>query len=239
MAIPRVGSGLAPWSRAPPAGTLSGMNPSRIFGIVAGSFSGLAAVVLLLAGGGLLWAVDAHTHDDGYFGTKSHRYSTPTRAIATQSIDLDDLPGNAASLRIRPRGAVFVGVAKRSDVQAYLAGVDRDEIEDVDFYPFRVSYDRRSGSRVPAPPASQDFWVATATGGKPLQWRVREGDWSVVAMNADGSPGVDVAATVEAKIPILHRLAVWALILGGVLAAIATALLTWAATARARVATPA
>ncbi len=48
------------------------MTPSRLFGIIAGSLSGLAAVVLLLAGGGLLWAVDPHTDNDGYFGTKSH-----------------------------------------------------------------------------------------------------------------------------------------------------------------------
>jgi hypothetical protein len=213
------------------------MTSSRILGIVAGSISGLLAVVLLLGGGGLLWAVDSHTGDDGYFGTKSHFYSTSTRAIATQSIDLEDLPGHAASLRIRPEGPVFVGVAKRSDVQAYLAGVDRAEIEDVDFYPFRVSYDRHRGSRVPAPPERQDIWVATGTGGKPLQWKVRAGDWSVVAMNRDGSPGVSFGASVQARIPLLHRIAVWALIAGGLLAVIATALLTWAA--RSRVATPA
>jgi hypothetical protein len=213
------------------------MSPSRILGIVAGSISGLLAVVLLLAGGGLLWAVDAHSDDDGYFGTKSHFYSTSTRAIATQSIDLEDLPGNAASLRIRPEGPVFVGVAKRTDVLTYLDGVDRAEIEDVDFYPFRVSYDRRRGSRVPASPDRQDNWVATGTGGKPLQWKVREGDWSIVAMNRDGSPGVSFGAKVQARIPFLHRLAVWALIAGGLLSVIATALLTWAA--RSRVATPA
>jgi hypothetical protein len=214
------------------------MTPSRILGIIAGSLSGLLAVVLLLAGGGLLWAVDSHT-DDGYFGTKSHLYSTTTRAIATQNIDLEDLPGRAASLRIRPEGPVFVGVARRTDVQVYLAGVERDEIKDVDFYPFKVGYDRVSGTRVPVPPASRHIWVATGTAGKPLQWRVREGDWSVVAMNRDGSPGVSFTAKVEAKVPILHTLAIWALIAGGVFAAVATALLIWAANARPRVATPA
>jgi hypothetical protein len=213
------------------------MTTSRSLGIIAGSLSGLLAVVLLLGGGGLLWAVGSHTDDDGYFGTKSHEYATTTRAIATHDIDLDDLPGTAASLRIRPEGPVFVGVAKRTDVQAYLAGVDRDEIEDVDFYPFKVRYDRLAGTRVPAAPASQGFWVATGTAGKPLQWHVREGKWSVVAMNRDGSPGVRFEAKVEAKVPVLHRLAIWALIAGGVIAAIATALLTWAA--RSRVATPA
>ncbi len=132
---------------------------------------------------------------------------------------------------------MFVGVARRADVQAYLAGVERDEIENVDFFPFKVSYDRVPGTRAPAPPASQGMWVATGTGGKPLQWRVREGNWSIVAMNADGSPGVRFSAKVEAKVPILHRLAVWALIAGGLLAVLATALLTWVA--RSRVARPA
>jgi hypothetical protein len=216
------------------------MTPSRILGIVAGSLSGLAAIVLLLGGGGLLWAVDSHTGDDGYFGTKTHRYATATSAIATHDIDLDGLPGSAGTVRVRPDSGVFLGVAKRSDVQAYLAGVERDEIEDIDYSPFKVSYDRVDGGRAPAPPASQDFWVATATNGKPLQWRVSDGKWSIVAMNADGSPGVDFGAKVEAKVPILHRLAVWALIAGGVLAVLATALLAWAATgARSRVATPA
>ena len=215
------------------------MTTSRILGIVAGSLSGLLAVVLLLGGGGLLWAVGSHTDDAGYFGTKSHLYSTTTRAIATHDIDLEDLPGNAASLRISPQGSVFVGVAKRSDVQAYLAGVERDEIEDVDFFPFKVSYDRVAGDRAPKPPAGKDIWVATGTAGKPLQWKVEAGDWSVVAMNRDGSPGVSFNAKVQARIPVLHRIAVWALIAGGVIAVIATALLVWAARARPRVATPA
>jgi hypothetical protein len=212
------------------------MSPSRIFGIVAGSVAGVAAVLLLLGGGGLLWAVDSHTKD-GYFSTKSHVYETPTRAIVTQDIDLDDLPANAASVRIRPDGPVFVGVAKRSDAQAYLTGVDRAEIEDVDFFPFKVGYDHRPGSRVPAPPESRDIWVATGTAGKPLQWKAREGKWSVVAMNRDGSPGVRFGAKVEARVPFLHTIAIWMLVAGGLMAVMATALLVWAA--RSRVATPA
>jgi hypothetical protein len=212
------------------------MSASRILGIVAGSLAGIAAVVLLLGGGGLLWAVDNHTHD-GYFTTKSHEYATPTRAIATRDIDLDDLPGNAASIRIRPRNDVFVGIARRQDVQAYLAGVDRAEIEDVDFFPFKVRYDHVPGARVPKPPENQNIWVATGTAATPLQWHVKEGKWSVVAMNRDGSPGIRFAAKLEARVPFLHRIAIWMLIAGGLFAVMAAALLTWAA--RSRVATPA
>jgi hypothetical protein len=211
--------------------------PTRVAGIVAGSLSALLAVVLLLAGGGLLWAVDSKTSSDGYFGTGTHRYATPTRAIATQDIDLDDLPGDLADLRIRPQGDVFVGVARRADVERYLAGVAHEEITDADYSPFKVTYARRAGSRAPVAPASQDFWVASTTGGKPLAWDVRDGHWSVVVMNADGAAGVDVGAKVEVKVPFLRKLAIGLLAGGGILALMGGALLTIAA--KSRVATPA
>jgi hypothetical protein len=211
--------------------------PSRVVGIVAGSLSALVAVVLLLAGGGLLWAVDSNMDRDGYFGTSAHRYSTPTRAIATQDIDLDDIPGDIADLRIRPRGDVFVGVGPRDEVRRYLAGVSHEEITDADFSPFRVGYARRDGSRAPASPGAQDFWVASSTGGRQLDWDARKGHWSVVVMNADGSPGVDVDAEVAVKVPFLRRLAIAFLVGGGILALMGGLLLTLAA--RSRVATPA
>jgi hypothetical protein len=211
--------------------------PTRVVGIVAGSLSALLAVVLLLAGGGLLWAVDAKTDSGGYFGTATHRYATPTRALATEDIDLGNVPGDLGELRIRPQGDVFVGVARRADVDAYLAGVAHDEVTDVEFDPFRLDSRRRAGTRVPAAPASRDFWVASETGGKPLTWKARKGHWSVVVMNADGSPGVDVGAKVEVKVPFLHRLALGLLLGGGVLALLGGGLLAIAA--RSRVATPA
>jgi hypothetical protein len=214
--------------------------PTRVFGIVAGSLSALLAVVLLLAGGGLLWAVDSHTNDAGYFATSSHRYATPTRALATQDLDVGDAVFGShrlASINVRPDKDVFIGVADRDKVDAYLAGVEHDEISDVDFDPFKLSYERRTGSHAPAAPASQDFWVASATGGKPLSWQVRKGHWSVVMMNADGSPGVDAGAKVEVKVPFLRKLAVGLLIGGGVFGLLGGALLTVAA--RSRVATPA
>jgi hypothetical protein len=214
--------------------------PTRVFGIVAGSLSALLAVVLLLAGGGLLWAVDSHTDDAGYFATASHRYATPTRALATEDLDVGDAVFGAhrlADITIRPDRDVFIGVADRDKAGAYLAGVSHDEITDVDYDPFKVRSTRREGARAPAAPASQDFWVATATGGKPLTWPVQKGHWAVVVMNADGSPGVEVGAKVEVKVPFLHRIALGLLIGGGALGLLGGALLTLAA--RSRVATPA
>jgi hypothetical protein len=53
---------------------------------------------------------------------------------------------------------------------------------------------------------------------------VRSGDWSVVMMNADGSPGVHVDAAVGATAPFLGDLGWWLLVPGLALGAVALAL---------------
>ena len=63
-------------------------------------------------------------------------------------------------------------------------------------------------------PAAQTFWAASSVDGRPLEWKVREGEWSVVMMNADGSPGVSVDAAVGAQVPIIRDLAWWLTIPG-------------------------
>lgn len=98
---------------------------------------------------------------------------------------------------------VFVGIARKRDVDAYLAGVDRAVVTNLDFDPFSVRYARHAGAKSPGLPASQGFWVASTqgTGTKSLTWDVSSGTWSVVVMNADGSPGVDAEISAGASVP--------------------------------------
>ena len=74
-------------------------------------------------------------------------------------------------------------------------------------------------------PAAQTFWAATSTDGRALDWKVREGEWSVVAMNADGSPGVSVDAKIGAKLPLIGGLGWGLAIPGAVLGLVAIALI--------------
>jgi hypothetical protein len=71
------------------------------------------------------------------------------------------------------------------------------------------------GGAPSAPPGDQDIWVeqASGTGTQVLDWRPRDGDWTVVVMRADGSAGIDVDMRVGATAPALSWLA------GGLLAA--------------------
>jgi hypothetical protein len=197
-----------------------------ILSTIGGGFLAFVAVVLIAAGAALFWVSEHKTDADGYYTTASHTYASPTRALTTQSLDIDaDAPDWLFSsdtfgrVRIDPRRAssgtpVFVGIARTQDVEAYLDQVQHDEITDVELDPFALDKRREPGEARPAVPAAQTFWAASSADGRPLDWRVREGEWSVVMMNADGSPGVSVEATVGAKTPLVRDLAWWLTIPG-------------------------
>jgi hypothetical protein len=197
--------------------------------LIGGSIAAFFALLLILGGSALLWASHHETDGDGYYTSASHTYSTPTRALTTGTLDIDgDIPGwlNASDrlgrIRIDPQSpGTFVGVARTRDVDAYLDGVARDEVSDLDYSPFRIDSTRRAGEGRPAVPGAQTFWAASSTGGQPLEWKVRKGEWTVVMMNADGSPGVHVDATAGAKLPLIGDLG-WGLAIPGIVLGLAS-----------------
>jgi len=178
-----------------------------VVALVVGGLAAVLAFVLIAASGALLWTSHYKTDDDGYYTSASHTYSTPTRALTTENLDAaTGVPGwldaseHLGRLRIDPRGSgAFVGIARTRDVNRYLDGVAHDEISDVELDPFHLETVRRPGEGRPAMPGAQRFWAATSTRGRTLEWKVRKGEWTVVTMNADGSPNVRVAAKVGAN----------------------------------------
>lgn len=98
---------------------------------------------------------------------------------------------------------VFVGVAAAQDVQEYLGDVDADRI--------RVRNDdlqivAGTGRTALTRPADQSFWTATNAEGT-FDWTPTSGEWAMVVVNADGSPGIDAVLDVEAHIPFLRPIA--------------------------------
>jgi hypothetical protein len=210
-----------------------------ILSVIGGGFLAFVAIVLIAAGAALFWVSEHKTDADGYYTTASHTYSSPTRALTTQNLDIGaDAPDWLFSsdtfgrVRIDPRATssdtpVFVGIARTDDVNAYLDQVQHDEITDLGLDPFVLDKRREAGEARPAMPAAQTFWAASSADGSPLDWKVRKGEWSVVMMNADGSPGVSVDASVGAKTPLVRELAWWLTIPGialGLLAIVLVAL---------------
>src|SRR5262249_15297634 len=78
-----------------------------------------------------------------------------------------------------------------------------------------------SGGAPASAPGTQDFWVASSTGpgARTLTWVPADGSWTVVVMNADGGPGIDVQADLGARIPALPWIGVGLLVAGAVFAA--------------------
>jgi hypothetical protein len=206
----------------PPAGRSGG----QIAAIVGGSIAGILAVLALVAGGLLVYA-NTTKDGDGYFKTGSDPYSTRTYAITTEDLQLDDdVPGVVENLygKVRLRATshngkpVFVGIANSDDASRYLAGSSHATLTDVNYDPFRPRYRTTGGEQRPAAPAGQDIWVASAhgSGTQTLTWDVKQGHWSVVVMNADGSAGVDAGVSAGATLDFLTA-AAWGTLGGGLL----------------------
>jgi hypothetical protein len=212
--------------------TRSPLTGGRLAAVIAGSLILLLALMAAVAGAGLQWAV-SEKDDAGYYTTDTVRVSTTTHAIATDDLDVNGVPSGLGKLRVnvaaRTGKPVFAGIAPTRDIDAYLRNSSHAVLTDVDFDPFDPTYRTSAGtwSGTLARPADQSFWAATSDGSKPLEWKVKSGDWSVVVMNADGSAGVDARVSAGASLPLVDdvELAAWiaaAMLLalgGGLLAA--------------------
>jgi hypothetical protein len=208
------------------------------------SFSAASGIALLAGGGFLLWA-DRTQREDGYLTTPNERFATPTYALTRTRLDVDTEGAGwvlneswFGKVRIRGESSgdkiLFIGIAPQAEVARYLGTVAHANVQDIDFDPFRVTYLSVSGEAPQAPPTEQSFWAASASGvgTQTLTWKVREGDWSVVLMNADGSRGVAADVDLGAKLSFLLWVAIGLLIGGVLVVGGSTALIVLAARTR-------
>jgi hypothetical protein len=198
---------------------------------VGGAIVALLAAGVLAVAGVTIWADVAKRDGSGYLSTNAHRYATPTRAIATDEVTIGtEIPKRLiGTVRLEASSAkpVFVGIARKATVDAYLAGASYATAKDLDLHPFAVTYATHGGSASPGRPASRSFWAASAVGADTasLTWTPKSGSWSIVVMNADGSPGVSADVTAGAKVPWLLWTGIGIAIVGGLLLAVAVLML--------------
>jgi hypothetical protein len=213
----RVGAGASGPRR--PVLARKGWTAGDLASLVAGSILVLFSVVLLAGAGVLTWA--DQEQQGGYLTTGSATYSIGGYALAGDPVKLHGQWGWLGSftgeVRIRvtstrPRTPVFVAIGPAGAVSRYLSGVSYASVtalgdHDVTQHP---------GSLVPASPSAALDWAAQVRGAGPqtLRWPARSGDWMVVVMNADGSPGVTVRADMGVTSPVLPSLAAGLLVAG-------------------------
>ncbi len=219
------------------------MSTKRIVTLVVGCVLILPALGVLFAGGALALGWSTQRDDDGYFDVTIEQLQTPTAAITGEDvkftvepgspdwlIDTIDLDVRLQANAIRNDQPIFIGIARQSDLDRYLADVAHDRV--VRVVGTTPAY-RQQGSGIDAvaAPTEQDFWVASAVGSgiQELTWSATSGRWAAVVMNADGSPGITASLTVGAKSGLILPIAVTLLVIGAVLSAAAVGLIVYGA----------
>jgi hypothetical protein len=207
---------------------------------VVGGVTGLAADAAARDTAGFLTAPPAVIDGAGY-AVRSPGLLLEAGAPGTFS------PGAALGVvRVRaaamePGRPVFVGIAPRAAADRYLAGVASGTVAERTGSAAPLVVEQPGGPPAPAP-ADAGIWVAQAagTGTQTLTWRPVPGDWTLVVLQPDGRPGIDVAADAAATVPGLRALSLVLLGIGAVLVALgATAVTAAVATAHRRGRAPA
>ncbi len=175
---------------------------------------GVAAVTL-----GVLYLVQ---RDNGYFTTPTETFRTESSALVSEQLELfvdEPAPPGFRSedigrLLIRatataPETETFIGIGPTRDLDAYLSNVAHTVVADVQFDPFEVGYRNVTGDETAAAPEEQPFWAVSAVGAgtQQVEWDLREGNWTVVVMNPDASPGIEVDLQAGAHIDVLGPIA--------------------------------
>ena len=192
---------------------------NRKLPILVGSVVAVVGAVVAVGGGALLAVVGS----DSEFTTGREHVTTATTALVTPIDDINGINGFTSllgrpELRLNVSGGdkqVFIGIGRTDAVDKYLAGANIDKVKDFDLDPFTIDRDHRAGTAQPAAPAAQKFWVAKAAGTKPtLDWKVRDGNYRFVIMNADATPDVALDGRFTLAVPRLWALALGALVAG-------------------------
>ncbi|WP_329000178.1 hypothetical protein OHA18_37805 [Kribbella sp. NBC_00709] len=193
----------------------------------------------VFAGGAAGMLLHTQRDDDGYFTAGPERFSTETSVLSVPSLDIDVAGPDTFSaqdalgkvrIRLESRNAgtpLFIGIGPADAVAKYLNGVGHDELSDIDASPFKATYTAHPGDKPAVDAAGQSFWVASdsGTGARTLTWDVADGNWSVLIMNADGSPGVDADISAAAELPVILPISIAALVVGAVLLLIGIAVI--------------
>ena len=173
-----------------------GRRALRIGGVIAVALAGLA----LVGAAGLLAIHYGERDDDGYYRSGAVAVSSNGHAISSAGLDIGTLNGTETfvidrlldqlrfSAITRPVSRSSSASPDAGELDAYLAGSEHTLVSDVRDDNTAVAHELVGGA-LPSAPARQRFWLASATGTGHLtvDWKVKEGQWALAVLNADGS----------------------------------------------------
>lgn len=191
--------------------TIPAPTERRRFTRIAATAAVVTAVALALAAIVALGA-NVFRDGDGYFNWPSEPFTSSGYAIAMKTVDISKAPSwalDAGVDRVRVQAhsnpPIFIGIARSADVDRYLRDVEHDDISGVSYHPFQADYDHTYGHRPDRAPATERFWVKSASGSGTvsLDWKPRPGSWRAVIMNADDSRRVNADVKLGVRTSLL------------------------------------
>jgi hypothetical protein len=219
---------------APSRGS-AGRTGLRIGGWILVGLGGL----LVIAGVALTVIHLTQRGKDGYYTSSTEHVAAPGYAVTAEGLHIGDLPSIATDVvgrvRVSARSsngqALFVGIAPQTAVNAYLAGVARSEVTDVNGD--TVTYKTHAGRAPAGPPGRESFWQSASTGNGQVTatWKVKGGTWAIALMNATAAAHVSAAVSVGAKTNLLLWLGL-GLLLAGLVAGAAGGAMLWSGRSR-------
>lgn len=199
---------------------------ARVIVAIVASLALVAGLGMLVAGGLLLVADRAGRDSDGYLTSPVTRVETGTYAVTGGGVTVH-LDRPAGWLPDAVVESVRLGASSPDGTPLFLGVGPQDRVED---YLSDVAHHGWAGDRgsrepvaggAPAPPPTQDFWVASSVGPEAeLTWDVTSGSWSAVLMDAEGRRGVVADVTVGLQATWLGYVAVGVLVVGALLTAL-------------------
>jgi hypothetical protein len=206
-----------------------GWDAGKVLVVLFGGFLILVGVPILLGGTALMGITRSLDDGYGYIGVSGIDLETSTQAMVSTTMHVDEIvideidgpmakywhpePGDFIDLKLTLDSnngkEVFIGIVETSDAAPVFAGMRYDSIIDIDLdHPYdkdpQITYRRHSGDQLECSPADLEIWTTYAYGDElTLEWEPEEGDYWLVIMNLDGSPGVDVDAGLSVKAPFL------------------------------------
>ncbi len=212
------GTAPAPEVPAPSTPPPSAWSAGRVVTMILGCLALAVAGGLLVGGATLAVLQGTFQDDDGFLMSSDEGLTTSTYALT--SVNLGTEIGDGAGFvpdrllgetKVRVAAldgdSVFVGIGPTDEVDAYLEDVGHSVVVDFDTSGTGGTpvYEDASGGAPASEPAEALRWSAQSSGSgtQDLNWTVEDGDWTVVVMNADGSPDVAVDMSVGAELPAL------------------------------------
>jgi hypothetical protein len=170
------------------------------------------AACMLAAAIALAWLYGPQRNPEGYVESPEVSMSTDGYAITSTELDLGSLPDEwlpssfVGTFEVRAQSEddspLFIGVGPASDVSGFLADVEYAEVTRFGNQE-RLAYTEHAGSSSPQPPSDLGFWTASSEGAgqQTLDWEPESGEWALLVMKSDASPGLDVSASLGVNTP--------------------------------------